>query len=113
MNRRGQIHMTPPTFCQHLSMEDAKKYVVGWLDWAARYAATDPYDFLVRCKNNSHSVCMLNLTFLGHISFQTALLSRSPVFMILTPLFLISSVLAYFLYKDIGREEKRKLKQGM
>lgn len=35
------------------------------------------------------------------------------VFIILTPLFLIGAVLAYYLVRELGKEERRKEKQGV
>lgn len=36
-----------------------------------------------------------------------------PVFMILSPLFMIGAVLAYLLVRELGKEEQRKMKQGL
>ena len=51
----GVVNPTHHKACFLLAMEDVKQYLVGWLDWAARYAATDPYDFIGRCEKRVES----------------------------------------------------------
>ena len=43
---------------------------------------------------------------------EYALLSFSAVFLMMLPLFLVSSVLAYFLLREMQKEEKKSAKKG-
>lgn len=59
-------------------MDGLKRYTVSWLDWGANYLKDDPQDFF----------------------------SRLAV--ILLPLFALSGAMAYYLLKQIDKDEKRK-----
>lgn len=80
-------------------MEALKEYTISWLDWGAEYVKEEPADFLSKCK----------ITMFSYLVPTTVIpLVHGVVMMILLPLFVLSGVLAYYLIRQIDKEEKRK-----
>lgn len=85
-------------------MDTFKGYAVSWLEWGADYLKDDPQDFFSRRKIiipvNAHH----NISRYKSVIFSNACI----VAIILLPLFALSGVMAYYLLKQIDKDEKRK-----
>ena len=88
-----------------MALESAKAFAVEWLDWAAKYATEDPKEFFTRRnvlragreKSFFHSPCLIS----------------PAVFLIMLPLFAVSSILAFLLLREMQKEEKKNAKKGV